>query len=483
MSELKILKAEVKNFKNLEHKTVHIEGKSILVVGANQQGKSSFLQAIFSPFLKNYKPIKPIKEGEERGSVSVVIGGELEGEEVEYNVEMYFSQEKQAGRLIITDKDGAKVKSPKSALEQITGDISFDVDKFLSLAKTPSGTQSKEGVKRQIEMLKEFMPHEAQKAMIGLDHKKKELTEQRTAINNEVKFMEEQNKHEFTDEELEKYAEVKSTEEVDKKLNKLGEAIEEWQTANTAVNYLEKEIHEMNNLANQLDQTKEKFDIVKNFTESMAPYKNQQEVTALLANINKYKTHLADRIEMMNAAKEHLPKKQKKLDNGKDWLSKNKKPSTESLMEEKKAIEEWNKKAEKIAAIRERHVEIQKKKNEAIKLKEQIDQCIKDKKQIFIDHPLPVKGLTFTEDEVLYKGLPFNEQQHPTSTIIGVGVKIAMAMNPNLKIIIIRDGSLLDKNLYNGILTMIEKQGYQLFIEMVDWNAGDMDIKFAETFE
>ncbi|RLI52205.1 hypothetical protein DRO61_00310 [Candidatus Bathyarchaeota archaeon] len=483
MSELKILKAEINNFKNLSHTTFHMNGKSTLIVGANQQGKSSFLQAVFSPFLKTYKPTQPIKEGEERGSVSVVIGGDLNGEQVEYNVDMYFSQEKQAGRLVITDKDGAKVKSPASALEQITGDISFDVDRFLQLAKTPSGTQSKEGVKKQIEMLKAFIPKEAQKEMMAIDIRRKEIVEKRTENNSQIKFLEEQNNHEFTDVDLEKYGELKSSEEVDKKLNDLGEAIEKWQKANSKTSEIEREIVEMENLAKQLDGEKEKWNVVKNFIDSMEPYKKEQKTANMLVNVAKFKNELGESIGLMSEAKESLPKKQEDLDKFKAWLEKNKKPSTESLLEQKAAIDEWNKKASEVVKIKERHVEIQKKKNLSVKMTEEINKCVKDKKQVFIDNPLPVKGLEFTEDKVLYKGLEFNENQHPTSVIIGVGVKIAMAMNPNLKIIIIRDGSLLDKKLYNGILTMVEKNGYQLFIEMVDWNAGDMDIKFAETVD
>ena len=111
-----------------------------------------------------------------------------------------------------------------------------------------------------------------------------------------------------------------------------------------------------------------------------------------------------------------------------------------------------------------------------------IEGCVQRKKDIFKNNPLPVKGLSFDDERVLYKDLPFNETTHPKSTIIAVGVQIAMAMNPNLKIIIIRDGSLLDKELFTKILGMIEKKGFQLFIEMVDWQGSELDIQFAEKF-
>jgi len=56
-------------------------------------------------------------------------------------------------------------------------------------------------------------------------------------------------------------------------------------------------------------------------------------------------------------------------------------------------------------------------------------------------------------------------------------------MNPNLKCIFIKDGSLFDKETFGKVLKFIEMKGYQLFIEMVDWNAsGDAEVQFAEEF-
>ena len=93
---------------------------------------------------------------------------------------------------------------------------------------------------------------------------------------------------------------------------------------------------------------------------------------------------------------------------------------------------------------------------------------------------MPVKGLSFTDEEIYYNDLPFNEDSQPKSTIIGVGVKIAMCLNPRLKVLVIRDGSLLDDGTLKMILKMADKYGYQLLIEIVDNEHDVPEIKFTE---
>jgi hypothetical protein len=51
---------------------------------------------------------------------------------------------------------------------------------------------------------------------------------------------------------------------------------------------------------------------------------------------------------------------------------------------------------------------------------------------------------------------------------IKVGVAISMAMNPELKVIRIDDGSLLDSDNLKAIQDMVKEQDYQIWIESVD---------------
>ena len=98
---LKVLDIKIKNFKNITKREVQLDGKSILLIGPNKIGKSSFIQAINSPLDAKYVPLTPVKTGEEKGEIHLKIGGHLKGEDLEYIVSCYFSAENSKGKVII----------------------------------------------------------------------------------------------------------------------------------------------------------------------------------------------------------------------------------------------------------------------------------------------------------------------------------------------------------------------------------------------
>jgi len=82
---------------------------------------------------------------------------------------------------------------------------------------------------------------------------------------------------------------------------------------------------------------------------------------------------------------------------------------------------------------------------------------------------LPVPGLGFGDGEVLFGGVPF--EQASQAEKIRVSVAIAMAANPSLKVLCIRDGSLLDRDSLRLLTEIVEQNDYQLWLEKV----GDED--------
>ena len=166
----------------------------------------------------------------------------------------------------------------------------------------------------------------------------------------------------------------------------------------------------------------------------------------------------------------------KDIKKGGEWIEKKgARPSMEVLTTKMEEIRIHNENHAKVVELKGFSEKVRSLNENSEAKSERLKKIEEEKKQIFTKNPLPVKGLTFDDKEILYKGLPFNENQHPSSTIIGVGLTIAMAMNPNLRLLIIKDGSLLDQKTLNYILGLVEKKGYQVFIEMVD-QAGEMDV-------
>jgi len=77
----------------------------------------------------------------------------------------------------------------------------------------------------------------------------------------------------------------------------------------------------------------------------------------------------------------------------------------------------------------------------------------------------PVPGLSFNDEGVLYNGIPF--AQCSSSEKLKVAVAIAMAANPDLRVIQIREGSLLDRESMDVIAELAGANGYQVWVETV----------------
>jgi ABC-type cobalamin/Fe3+-siderophores transport system ATPase subunit len=79
---------------------------------------------------------------------------------------------------------------------------------------------------------------------------------------------------------------------------------------------------------------------------------------------------------------------------------------------------------------------------------------------------MPVKGIDFGDGMVLLNGVPF--EQASDAEQLRASVAIAMALNPKLRVIRIRDGSLLDGDAMKLLAEMADKHDMQCWIERVD---------------
>ncbi len=78
----------------------------------------------------------------------------------------------------------------------------------------------------------------------------------------------------------------------------------------------------------------------------------------------------------------------------------------------------------------------------------------------------PVPGLEFGEEQVIYRGFPFDQSSNAEQ--IRCAVAIGMASNPELRVMRIKDGSLLDDKAMHILAEMAEAHDYQIFVEVVD---------------
>ncbi len=77
----------------------------------------------------------------------------------------------------------------------------------------------------------------------------------------------------------------------------------------------------------------------------------------------------------------------------------------------------------------------------------------------------PVPGLGFSDTGVTFQGLPL--EQASSAEQLRVSVAIGLAFNPKLKILLIRDGSLLDPDSLAIVAKMASDAGGQVWLEVV----------------
>lgn len=144
-------------------------------------------------------------------------------------------------------------------------------------------------------------------------------------------------------------------------------------------------------------------------------------------------------------------------------------PDTDVLSARLETLEEENQRIRANNAERQRAAERDKLRETYSGLTEAIEALDGRKRDALAGASFPVAGLGFDETGVTYQGVPFS--QASSAEQIRVSLGMAMAANPDLRVIRIMDGSLLDDDAMTAIREQVAERDFQLWIERV----GDAD--------
>jgi hypothetical protein len=86
---------------------------------------------------------------------------------------------------------------------------------------------------------------------------------------------------------------------------------------------------------------------------------------------------------------------------------------------------------------------------------------------------IPVEGLAIVDGQVVLDGIPFSQASDAQQ--LRASVALAIAMNPKLRVLRVRDGSLLDDDALELMRAMCVEADYQIWIERVD-SSGEVGI-------
>lgn len=303
---MKVLKFEIENYKALEgHHEIIPEGSSFFLLGANGKGKTSAGRALIDMMTKNH-PTKPITSGEYEGYVKVIFDDQSEA--------MVKFEDGKKPKMTFLSPEGHRIATPKEFFEKMAGPgMSFDIDKFLSMAPKP-----------RREMLQKMVGVD----LTFFDERESELMEQARDVRRDHKAQVARVKP-FNPEFL-------TREEVD--AAELTEKIYEQKSLNRELEVLQDHIDETHNLIHrlekQLEEAKEDLEEYKNhherIKEDVVP---EFQVAAWKEELEEAdKTnHLIRQAKELNKEKEEADQLQEMLSRLENEISEIRKQKTEAI--------------------------------------------------------------------------------------------------------------------------------------------------------
>lgn len=414
MAGLKIVKFEAENYKRLRVVEITPEGNMIPVGGKNAQGKSSVLDAINVALGGlDYAPLKPVREGEERSIIRLDLG--------EIIVTRMFTPS--GSTLTLATPDGAKYGSPQQMLDRIVGEISFDPIEFMRM-KPEAQTKTLRGL---VKLDVDFDEH---KRLDDADY------EARRDVNRDAKAKAAQ-----------RDAIPILTDLPDKPVDKAALVAELADAGNfnarIDIERADRE-QEQQRIATQVDVASER---------RLKAQKLREEADALMEEAETLSTEAVKMQEALDARKD-LPEPK----------------DVQSIRQQIAEAEVIN---EKLAQSTDRarlDAEVKALEDQAEALTKKMAERAKARDEAIAKADMPVKGLGFADGVVAFNGIPL--EQASTAEQIRISTAIAMAANPKLRVIRVKDGSLLDEDGLKIIADMATEGDFQIWLEVVGDTGG-----------
>jgi hypothetical protein len=427
---MNITRLEVVNFKRIRTVEISPDGSVVQLRGNNEQGKSSVLDAV-SAVLGGERmcPKEPIRRGETEAVVRCRIDSYADFGPILLERGFRLRDDGSVtSSLKITSEQGVKLDKPQRRLDELVGALSFDPLAFL-----------REEPKKQAEIVRQA----AGVDLTLFDARRAKVYEERTEVNRQVTAAKA------------RLAALPLVVAPDEELS-AADLLEEQNRRQEVSAENEKKRAALRRAGADYNAAK---DDVERAT---------AEVARLEELLQKARDHLAGEIAALGQIREEGKRLKEEAAGLTD-------PDMTEIPAKLKDIEETNRcvraKKERAAVI----AELDRAEKTAAEMTVEIERIDEEKRRALAGATLPVDGLSFTAEGVILKGLPF--EQASQAGQLRVSAAMAIAMNPKLKVMLIRDGSLLDARSLAMLADMAEAAGAQVWIEMVGKEGGGIVIE------
>lgn len=396
---MKILQLEAENVKRLKVVSIKPDGSLVQITGANGEGKSSVLDAIYYALAGTKGiPSEPVRKGAAKAFVRLDLG--------EFTVTRRFTSE--GSTSLTVEAKGTKFSSPQKMLDDLLGELTFDPLEFSRMIP-----------REQLNILRTLVKFDVD--IDELERQNKLDFEQRTDVNRNVKQLEAQ------------IGAIELPETLPDKID-LPTVVREMEAASASNVKRAQMESDIARRAQNLEQLETKIVDLR------------ERANTLLAEAERARNE-ADAVRSLE-----LPEPPASID-----LS-----VFQAKIQKARVIAEIHAKADKKGELqRERDAA----EDHSFALTQAIGDRTMKREDAIANADMPVKGLSFDANEVLFNKVPFS--QASSAEQLRVSVALAMVANPKLRILRIKDGSLLDSKNLALLTKMADKYDYQIWIERV----------------
>jgi len=401
---MKVIQLQARNIKNLKAIDITPGDGAVVLRGSNGAGKSATLEAMMMA-LTGKKIPEPVRRGKKKAEVNVDMG--------DYRVRLCLSTTG-APRLEVWDADRKKVSSPRAFLDKIIGQLAFDPLPW---------TMSKPADQRQTLM-----------ELTGLDFTKANAQRQaayneRTIINRQIRDAEGSlSCVDAPDKDTPKEeVSVAGAVELVSKLREKRAAYVSWK----------------NEMAGRKD------DVVFWGEKMQAIEEKIEDLRAQHADIVA-KQSIAIKAEKSTATKEPMNPTDEDIAKGEAGIA---------------LAEQTNIAVRNAKLYREYEGKIRELQDKSQRLTDEIEEIDRTKATKIAEAEYPIEGLSVDDEQVLYNDVPVS--QLSSGEQIRVATAVAMALNPTLRVICVREGSLLDDEGKQAMQDLAAERDYQLWMEVV----------------
>lgn len=418
---MKILNFRAENIKRLSVVEITPEGHLVQITGPNEQGKSSVLDAIEMALGgKKSVPSRPIHAGKKNAMTRLKLG---DGTDVKLIVTRTFTES--GDYLKVTSADGMRPNSPQEMLDALWKGIGFDPLEFMRL-----------DARKQFEMLRTIVKLEVD--IDALSAKRQEIFDARADLNRALK------------------------------------------TARAVANG----VVVADDLPDQPPDTKAILDRLAGVDQHNADIRSRaHKREGLCARLTTQQERVAEIERQMEALSHQLVEASaiaRDIQGTVDSFAANPLPELQDAGALRAELEAAN---AIVAACERREVkisadaEVTTLERSAEEASAAIDAIDAQKKAALAGAKMPIDGLSFTDGIVTFNGLPL--AQASSAQQLRISAAIGAALNPKLRVLLARDGSLLDTKSMTALGEFAKEHDMQIWIERVD-ESGEVGVVMVD---